>query len=261
HFGILVPLALFGVIVTWPMRSRLWIVYAMALAYAASVVLFYVFARYRYPLVPFLMLFAGAGLVAIPDAVRTRAIPGRAWTIAAIVIVAVFANWRTVSADSMRAITESNLGVALQSDRRVDEAIAHYQRAIALRPDYAPVYSNLGSALRASGRLQDAVDTYQRALTLQPDFPDAQYNLANALLDEGKADQAVEHFQIALRSIPGSVDVDTNLGVALATQGNLEGAISAFRAALAIDPDAVKAHRNLGDILASAGRPDEAVEH
>ncbi|MGH9142767.1 MAG: ArnT family glycosyltransferase, partial [Vicinamibacterales bacterium] len=48
HFGILVPLALFGVIVSWPRRARLWILYAMTLAYAASVVVFYVFARYRY---------------------------------------------------------------------------------------------------------------------------------------------------------------------------------------------------------------------
>src|SRR6185436_4451529 len=63
HFGILVPLALLGVIVTWPMRSRLLVFYAMTLAYAASVVAFYVLARYRYPLVPLLILFAAAGVV------------------------------------------------------------------------------------------------------------------------------------------------------------------------------------------------------
>ncbi len=51
HFGVLVPLAVLGFVLTWPMRRRLWILYAMTLAYAASVVLFYVFARYRYPLV------------------------------------------------------------------------------------------------------------------------------------------------------------------------------------------------------------------
>ena len=35
----------------------------MVAAYAASVVLFYVFARYRLPLVPFLMMFAGNAIV------------------------------------------------------------------------------------------------------------------------------------------------------------------------------------------------------
>ena len=47
-------------IATWPDRRRLWLVYALALTYAASVVMFFVFARYRYPLVPFLLLFAAA---------------------------------------------------------------------------------------------------------------------------------------------------------------------------------------------------------
>ncbi len=60
HFGMLMPLAIAGMIATWPDRRRLSIVYALALAYAASVVMFFVFARYRYPLVPFLILFAAA---------------------------------------------------------------------------------------------------------------------------------------------------------------------------------------------------------
>ena len=66
HVGVLVPLAFLGVIVTWPLRRRLWVIYGISTAYAASVVMFYIFARYRYPLVPFLVLFAAAGLVALP---------------------------------------------------------------------------------------------------------------------------------------------------------------------------------------------------
>ena len=62
HFGLLIPLAAFGMIATWPERRRLWLVYALLVTYAASVVLFYVFARYRYPLVPFLLLLACAGM-------------------------------------------------------------------------------------------------------------------------------------------------------------------------------------------------------
>ena len=64
HFGVLVPLALIGVWVTWPDRKRLWVLYAMVGAYAASVLMFFVYARYRFPLVPFLMLFAAAGIAA-----------------------------------------------------------------------------------------------------------------------------------------------------------------------------------------------------
>jgi hypothetical protein len=62
HFGVLVPLAVIGVWATWADRRRLAIFYALTIAYAASVVLFYVFARYRFPLVPMLIILAAAGL-------------------------------------------------------------------------------------------------------------------------------------------------------------------------------------------------------
>ena len=61
HFGLLLPLAAVGIAVTWPQRRRLLPLYLMLGLYAASVIAFYVFARYRYPLAPFLVLFAAAG--------------------------------------------------------------------------------------------------------------------------------------------------------------------------------------------------------
>jgi len=268
HFGILVPLALFGVILTWPMRSRLWVLYAMTAAYAASVVLFYVFARYRYPLVPLLILFAAAGLVDAPGFVRrvlsapsgsTRTRP--TLILAAVAAVAVFCNWPMLSKTLMRAVTETNVGVALQDQGRLDEAVDHYRRAIALAPDYPPVYNNLGTALRAKGQLTDAVRTYQQALRLRAEFPEAQYNLANALIDAGKPGEAVDHFRIALQTIPASADVHNNLGIALMGEGKRDEAIAEFRQALQVDPVSVKAHRNLGDALGSAHQYVEAVQH
>src|SRR5205807_336600 len=62
HFGVLVPLALIGLVATRRDWRRLWVFYAVIAAYASSVVVFYVFARYRFPLAPMLMLFAAAGI-------------------------------------------------------------------------------------------------------------------------------------------------------------------------------------------------------
>ena len=274
HFGILVPLAVCGLVVTWPMRSRLWILYAMTLAYAASVVLFYVFARYRYPLVPPLILFAAAGLVeacdffvargfgpAVADLKACATAPGHLRTLAAIVAVAVFCNWPMLSTTLMRAVTETNLGVALQAEGRLDEATDHYHRAIELAPAYPPAYNNLATALRAKGQIADAVTTYQQALGLRREYPEAHYNLANALMDAGKPAEAIDHFRIALQTMPASVDVHNNLGIALMGQGARDEAIAEFRAALQVDPDSVKAHRNLADALGMAHQYDEAIQH
>lgn len=260
HFGVLVPLALFGAIVAWPRRPRLYVFYGMTLAYAASVVVFYVFARYRYPLVPLLILFAAAGLVALPALVRTRRVAGGPWTLAAVAAAAVFCNWPMLSTTLMRAVTETNLGSALQENGRLDEAIDHYHRAIALAPDFPPAYNNLATTLRAKGEIANAVATYQQALRVRPDYPEAQYNLANALMDEGKPADAIEHFRIALATMPASVDVHNNLGIALMDQGHAEEAIAEFRAALALDSNSLPSHRNLANALGTAHRYDEAIE-
>ena len=77
HFGVLCPLAVAGV---WFTRSRLrelWILHALLVAFAGGVILFYVFARYRYPLVPMSMLFAAAGLLAGYDLYRAFDRPAR----------------------------------------------------------------------------------------------------------------------------------------------------------------------------------------
>lgn len=285
NFGVLVPLAVLGIALgrmtrvtgltgltgpwtpgKWPPRILLLI---LAGAYAASVILFYVFARYRFPLVPFLILFASAGALEVPDFIRrlkTTISDGTlkrrtALTVVAVVAAAAVSNWPLLSHRMMNAVTESNLGVALQAAGRNDEAVASYRRAVALEPNYAPVYSNLASTLRSAGRVDEAVSTYRHALELKPDFPDAEYNLANALLQEGQTDEAIQRFQVALRALPESADAHNNLGIALAGKGRAEEAAAQFRRALESDPNSVIAHRNLGDLLADAGDHTGALTH
>jgi len=259
HFGLLMPLAIAGMIATWPDRRRLSIVYALAIAYAASVVMFFVFARYRYPLVPFLILFAAA-LVQRP---LKRSLSKRQGLImaTAVAAVAIFANWPVLSATLMKSITENNLGTAFLEKGQYDQAIAHNERSIALRPDYAPGYNNLGAALRAAGRLDEAVARYKQALELKPDFASASYNLANAQLEQGKAGDSVESFRRSLAANPNSVEAHNNLGIALANRGDAAGAIAEFRAALAVDDRSVNAHRNLGNMLVDAGQRTEGMSH
>lgn len=271
HFGVLVPLAACGLFATWSDRRRLWLLHALAFAYAASVVLFFVFARYRYPLVPFLLLYAAAGLVTPFDS-QPRSF--RAWLLAqgwrswrpaavtaAVVAAAIFANWPILSVGLMRAITETNLATALQAQGRFDEAMTHYQRALAHRDTYAPAYNNMGTALRAQGKHDEAIAHYRRALELRPEYPDARFNLANAELAKGRPGAAIEQFRAALRREPDSVETHTNLAVALEASGDTAAAIAEFREALRLSPRVSRSHRNLGNALANAGDAGGALEH
>ena len=72
---------------------------------------------------------------------------------------------------------------ALQSQGRLDEAAASYERALALKPGLAEARNNLGTVLNDLGRFDEAVACYQQALRLGLDVAEAHANLGNALLN------------------------------------------------------------------------------
>jgi hypothetical protein len=71
-----------------------------------------------------------------------------------------------------------NLGVALARTGKVEEAIAHYEQAIRIDPDFAGAHYNLGKALTQVGRVPEAIEHYEQALRINPDFTEAQNALA-----------------------------------------------------------------------------------
>jgi len=261
HFGVLVPLALIGLWATWGDRRRLAVFHAITLAFAAATIAFYVFARYRYPLVPLLVLFAAAGLAALPRLVATTPRPRLAGVAAAAIAVAALCHLPLLSATRSRAITETNLGTALYEAGRHDEAIARYRRALEVQPDYVPAFNNLGVTLRAAGRTDDAIRAYRDGLALRDDYPDLHYNLANALLAVQRPDEAAAHLRKAAVGTPDSAGVHNNLGMALANKGQFADAAVAFERATLLDPASSKAHRNLGNVLATLGEEARAYEH
>ena len=60
-------------------------------------------------------------------------------------------------------------------------ALESYDRAIALRPDYAEAFNNRGNALLDLKQPQAALESYDRAIALKPDYAEAFNNRGNAL--------------------------------------------------------------------------------
>jgi tetratricopeptide (TPR) repeat protein len=262
HFGVLLPIAGVGLGVLWPERRRLTIVYALALAYAATLVLFFVVARYRIALVPF-MIVSAAGAVALVD--RWRNIPRGVW--AAALVLAVASNWPLYTAASQMAVTENNLGTALQEAGRPNDAIDHYRRALTLRPGYAPALNNLGTALRAAGRASEAIAIYDQAIAARPADESAYVNKGNALMAVGRTTEAVTAFRQAVAVAPRSTHATIALanalydeGTAAIERGEFDRAAGVLREAVALRPAYAEAHNNLGIALASQGKLPQAIE-
>jgi tetratricopeptide (TPR) repeat protein len=168
-------------------------------------------------------------------------------------------------------LAHHNLGVALaENPSDLNQAIAHFQAALRIRPDYVRAHTDLGSALaRLPGRLPDAVAEFRAALAIDPDLAIPHNNLANALAQQGDWSGAISEYETALRIDPDYADArhnlaeaQYNLGLELAkTQGRAAEAIRHLEAALRLRPDYPEAHNNLGVVLSRNGRGGEAIAH
>ena len=259
-FGVLAPLGLFG---AWLTRARwrtLWPIWVLAAVYAVSVSFFYVLDRYRYPLVPFLVLFAGAGIAGAPTWWRASTRREKVGMVVAIGLVATACRWPLLSKTSQRAATQYNVGVALQQEGRDQEAMAQYRAALALVPELSVAHSSLGVLLAAQGEREEAERHYREALEADPTMGDAHNYLGILLASTGREDEALANLRRAVELEPRNPGFWYNLGTALA-EDHADEAVRAFSEAVRLEPTHAKAHNNLGILLASSGRLTEAVEH
>ena len=135
----------------------------------------------------------------------------------------------TLACGPQYATAHSNLGLALAGGGRIDEAIAHFQKALEIEPDNAETHNNLGVIFARRGRIDEAIAHCQKALEIKPDNADAQNNLGIALAGCGRANKAIAHYQKALEIEPDSAEAHNNLAAVLVGRGRIDGAIEHYR--------------------------------
>ena len=158
-------------------------------------------------------------------------------------------------------MAHNGLGGALLSQKRIEEAIAHYRESLRINPRDGKVHNLLGAALREQGKLEEAVAHYREALRINPRNGEAHSNLAIALQDQGLIEEAVEHYRTAISLGYDPRDVYFNLGCLLASQGRFDEAASNFKEGLRIDPGDAEAYFKLADVLASQNKYQEAMDN
>lgn len=152
-----------------------------------------------------------------------------------------------------------NLGSAHHALSQLDQAIANYSQALALKSAYPLAHNNLGNAFKEQGRLEEAIICYRNALALQPDLVLALNNLGSVLMELGRVDEAIIFLENALALAPNFVEALSNLGNALLNKGMRDEAIMYYRKAVELQPDFFKLYNNLGSALKDQGNLDEAV--
>ena len=168
----------------------------------------------------------------------------------------------TLNCTTGNGVAHYNLGIALDRQGRLDEAIEHYQKALQIIPDSPTTEYCLGNDLRQKGRVDEAIEHYQKALQLRPELAaETHYNLGIALGQKGRVDEAIVQYREALQSDPDFADAHINLGITLLQTGQLDEAISHLQRTLQINPGNAKAQNNLGNAFLQKGNAAEAIAH
>src|SRR5262245_39211407 len=260
HFGVLVPLAVMGIFLTVKRWRQLWLLYAMMLSLATSVTVFYVFGRYRFPLVPFLALFAGAGIAAAVTLYQKKSFRPLILAVVIALSTGIIVNWPLLGGRGPGPSGFNNLANAYSKEGKIDRAVETAKLAIAIEPNHGVAQFNLGNLYAAVGRFDLARPRFEQTLSIYPNYAEAHSNLGQLLPQQGDLEGGIREFRKAIELNPFLGGPYLNLGIALARQGRIEEAVRALQDATRVAPESAQAHYSLGNLYASQGRYDEAVK-
>jgi tetratricopeptide (TPR) repeat protein len=140
-------------------------------------------------------------------------------------------------------------------------ALADFQTAAALDPEWATPWNNAGLVRHMLGQYRAAIADFDQALARQPDYVDALNNRGRAFQAVGEFGAAATDFDSALAGAVGeaAVPVLHNRGILRQVQGDLTGALADFDRALEIDPRHTPTRIARGLARKQAGAFDDAV--
>lgn len=152
-----------------------------------------------------------------------------------------------------------NLGNLLSATGRRADALASYDKALALRPDFFEAHFNRGNLLLELKRPEEALKSYDQLLALRPDFVSGWNNRGTALRNIHRLEEALASFSRATKISPTHINALTNVAIALWDMGRLEDALVAADQALGVQHGSADALYVKANILRDMERLDEAL--
>ncbi|HVE51600.1 MAG TPA: tetratricopeptide repeat protein [Casimicrobiaceae bacterium] len=104
-----------------------------------------------------------------------------------------------------------------------------FTQALALRPTDAEAHYNFGVAMQKQRRQNDAARAYQRALVFDAGFADAHFNLGVLFQESGAGNAAISAYRAVLERDPRRVAAYRNLGEVLLSNGRIDEWLANFR--------------------------------
>jgi tetratricopeptide (TPR) repeat protein/uncharacterized membrane protein len=152
-----------------------------------------------------------------------------------------------------------NRGNLFMNEKRNDEAINDFSKAIELKPDYAMAYNNRGTIFLNENRKDEALNDFNKSIELEPGYANVYYNRGNLFLNEKRNEEAMNDFNKAIELDPGFVEPYIMRGTLFKYQKRNDDALSDFNKAIELKPGYAIAYYNRGVLLMNGNRIEEAM--
>ncbi|TLZ74060.1 MAG: tetratricopeptide repeat protein, partial [Methanobacteriota archaeon] len=171
---------------------------------------------------------------------------------------AVAAYEKALALDEGDEVLWNNLGNALYNLGRYDASIPYFEKALEVNPKYEIAWNNIGNALNKMGRHAESLTYHDKSLEIKPDFDYALYAKGHALDSLGRHEEGLELISQSLELNPNYDHAWMAKAEALHHLSRLEEARDALNNALILSGEYDEAWVFRGKILEEMGNALEA---
>ena len=250
-YGLLLPLALLGLAFSVRDWRKYLLVYLLLSSYVVTLMLFFVCARFRQPLIPLLIIMAVFGVVQLIKFFKKRDFKNLSLIVLVFVLLVIESNHDITGIDRnhLRAEDHMLLGTAYLDQGRLESAKREFSRSIEYDPAFALPYNNLGLISLRRGEADKASQYFTKAIQYNPNTLEPYFNLATQLIEKQQFQQALEILYQARQYQPLNDFVYLKIGATLYQLGRIDEAKLAIEESLRLNPESEVARLSYQQII------------
>ncbi len=257
-FGTIAPLALLGMI--FSLKGKNIFLPLFVFSYMISIIIFFISARYRLPIVPFLIISATYALFEFINILNNK--KKNNIILFSILIISLYLGINIKWGDfqpSFRTTDYNNLGVAYYNLGQYEKAIEEFNKIVLIDSNHVQAHFNLGLAYSQVNHIDSAIQNFQKTISLDSTFYFAHTNLGFLYFIQKQYDKAIEILEQAIKINPRYDRVHYNLGNVYRELEMTDQAIREYQKAIDINPNYLDALNNLADLYFQKSQFEYAI--
>lgn len=230
------PFALGGIFLNLKRFREIALLYFALFGISLSVILFFVTSRYRVAIVPFLDIFAAAGLFGIWAMFRQKRYVPVGFSLAALICIysffnsGIYQNERTAKQQKDFNDYHSHFNKAWQYSRKPDfhNAIYEMEQALTIKPDHPYTLVSLAGLYYHAHDYKKTEELLKKVIELSPLWQSAYYNLGFLYNRQGRFEEALEMLEKSTDLDPEDIGTRLELGLTYKAKGDARKAGEEF---------------------------------